>query len=295
MSDDTQRLRFGICTDQNLPFDTLVTRWQYFEQLGFDSVWVCDHLNSTSQPTSPYFEGWTTLGALAGRTTHIRVGVLVSCNTFRHPGLLAQAAVTVDHISNGRLELGMGAGYGEGEHQRFGIYLPPPGDRRRAFREAVQIVDSLLRNETTTFNGRYYQLDGAYVRPTPIQKPRPPLTIGAHKPHMLRICAEYADTWNSSGSVEEMRERNDILDSHCKDVGRDPLEIRRSWYGWASKMVSQGLPNVWDSVGAFEDVIGRYRDAGVNEFVIDQPQPEQFSVLEAVVADSLPRLRAARS
>ena len=267
-------------------------RWQYFERLGFDSVWVCDHLNSTSQPSSPYYEGWTTLGGLAARTKHIRVGVLVSCNTFRHPGLLAQAAVTVDHISNGRLELGMGAGYGEGEHQRFGIHLPPPGDRRRAFGEAVQIVDSLLTNETTTFNGRYYQLDGAYVRPAPIQKPRPPLTLGAHKTHMLRICAEYADTWNSSGSIEEMRERNVILDSHCADIGRNPLEIRRSWYGWASKMASQGLPDVWDSVGAFEDVVGRYRDAGVNEFIIDQPKPEQFPVLEAVVADSLPRLRA---
>ena len=159
-------------------------RWQYFEELGFDSVWDCDHFNQTSNESGPYFEGWTMLAALAARTTRIRIGVLVSCNTFRHPGLLAQEAVTVDHISNGRLELGLGCGYTEGEHSRFGIELPPPGDRRRMFHEAVQIIDSLFRNDTTTFNGRYYQLDGAYVRPAPVQKPGPPFTIGAHKTRM---------------------------------------------------------------------------------------------------------------
>lgn len=286
-----QSVRFGICTDQNLDFDTLVERWQYFEKLGFDSVWDCDHFNQTSQPTGPYFEGWTLLAALAARTERIRLGVLVSCNTFRHPGLLAQQAVTVDHISNGRLELGIGAGYTEGEHGRFGIVLPPPGDRRRAFGEAVRIIDSLLRNETTTFEGRYYQLDGAYVRPGPVQKPRPPLTLGAHGPMMLRICAEYADTWNSLGSVDEMRERNQILDQHCADIGRDPGEIRRSFYGWSSKMAEQGLADPWESTDAFEEMVGRYREVGVNEFIIDQPQPEQFAVLEAVAADVIPRIR----
>lgn len=291
MTATEKSVRFGICTDQNLSFDTLVERWQYFEKLGFDSVWDCDHFNQTSQPTGPYFEGWTLLAALAARTERIRVGVLVSCNTFRHPGLLAQQAVTVDHISNGRLELGIGAGYTEGEHGRFGIPLPPPGDRRRAFGEAVQIIDSLLRNETTTFDGRYYQLDGAYVRPGPVQKPRPPLTLGAHKPMMLRICAEYADTWNSLGTVDEIRERNQILDQHCADIGRDPREIRRSFYGWSAKLSEQGLADPWESTDAFEEMVGRYREVGINEFIIDQPRPEQFPVLETVAADVIPRIR----
>jgi alkanesulfonate monooxygenase SsuD/methylene tetrahydromethanopterin reductase-like flavin-dependent oxidoreductase (luciferase family) len=291
MGNSAQRLRFGLCTDQNLSFDTLAERWRLFEALGFDSVWDCDHLNQTSQPEAPYFEGWTLLSALATQTHRIRIGVLVSSNTFRHPGLLAQQAVTVDHISNGRLELGIGAGYAEGEHRRFGITLPSPGDRRRAFHEAVQIIDSLLRNETTTFDGRYYQLDGAYVRPRPVQAPRPRLTLGAHGPRMLRVCAEYADSWNSSGSIEEMRQRGQILDEHCLAIGRDPREIRRSWYGWASKMKAQGLPDPWDSVAAFEDVVGRYHESGVDEFIIDQPRAEQFSVLETVASDLLPRLR----
>ena len=286
-------IRFGICTDQNLAFDTLVERWQRFEALGFDSVWDCDHFNQTSNETGPYFEGWTLLAALAARTERIRVGVLVSCNTFRHPGLLAQSAMTVDHVSGGRLELGIGAGYTHGEHGRFGIELPPPGERVSRFREAVQIVHSLLCNDTTTFHGRHYRLDGAYVRPAPVQKPRPPLTLAAHKPRMLRICAEFADTWNSLGSVEEIRERNRILDDHCADLGRDPATLRRSFYGWAMVMSQQGLPDPWESTGAFEDVIGRYREAGMNEFLIDQPRAGQLDVLERIATDVIPPLRGA--
>jgi len=284
-------VRFGICTDQNLPFETLVERWQYFEQLGFDSAWDCDHFNQPSRPDGPYFEGWTLLAALAARTERIRVGVLVSSNTFRHPALIAQMAVTLDHVSNGRLELGFGAGWFVAEHERVGIEFLPAGERVAQFREAVEVVDSLLRNETTTFEGRYYTLDGAYVRPAPVQKPRPPLTLGAHRPRMLRICAEYADSWNSFGTVEEIRERNAILDEHCAAIGRDPGEITRSFYGWASNMTEQGLPDPWQSTAAFEDVIGRYAEVGINEFVMDQPPPEQFGVLEQVAGDVLPKLR----
>jgi alkanesulfonate monooxygenase SsuD/methylene tetrahydromethanopterin reductase-like flavin-dependent oxidoreductase (luciferase family) len=286
-----RELRFGICTDQNLPFETLVERWQYFERLGFDSVWDCDHFNQPSRPDGPYFESWTLLAALAARTTRIRVGVLVSSNTFRHPALLAQQAVTLDHVSNGRLELGLGAGWFVPEHERFGLPFPPPGERVGRFREAVEIVDSLLRHEATTFEGRYYRLTEASVRPAPLQKPRPPLTLGAHRPRMLRICAEYADSWNSFGTVEEMRERNELLDQACAAVGREPREIRRSFYGWASQMKAQGLPDPWQSTAAFEDVVGRYLAVGIGEFVIDQPRPEQFGVLEQVVTDVLPALR----
>lgn len=288
-----RELRFGICTDQNLPFETLVERWQYFERLGLDSVWDCDHFNQPSRPDGPYFEGWTLLAALAARTTRIRVGVLVSSNTFRHPALLAQQAVTLDHVSNGRLELGLGAGWFVPEHERFGLPFPPPGERVGRFREAVEIVDSLLRHEATTFEGRYYRLTEASVRPAPLQKPRPPLTLGAHRPRMLRICAEYADSWNSFGTVEEMRERNELLDQACAAVGREPREIRRSFYGWASQMEAQGLPDPWQSTAAFEDVVGRYLAVGIEEFVIDQPRPEQFGVLEQVVTNVLPALRRA--
>lgn len=276
-------LRFGICTDQNLPWPAMVERWQFFERLGFDSIWDCDHYIQPSRPTGPYFEGWTLLAGLAARTERIRIGVLVSCNTFRHPALLAKEAVTVDHISNGRLELGLGAGWYRPEHEQYGIPFPANRELVGRFREAVEVVDGLLRHETLTYEGEYYQLRDAAFRPGPIQRPRPPLTLGAHGPKMLGIVARHADAWNSFGTLDEMRERNAILDEHCARIGRDPREIVRSLYGWAAM-----LPyDPWDSVEAFREVVGRYREVGVNEFIIDQPPPERFDVVERVAAEVL--------
>ena len=278
-------IRFGICTDQAEPYATLADRWRYFEELGFDSIWDCDHFIRPSDPSCPYFEGWTLLAALSAVTSRIRVGVLVSSNTFRHPALVAQQALTIDHISGGRLELGLGAGWFEEEHERFGILLDDPPVRVDRFREAVEVIDSLVRGRSTTYDGRYYQLRDARLRPKPVQSPRPPLTLGAHRPRMLRICARFADRWNSTGSVEEMAERNRTLDQACMDIGRDPKEIIRSFYGWASHMKSQGLPDPWSSPDAFSEVVGMYAEVGVNEFILDQPRPEQFGIAEQIAAE----------
>lgn len=285
-----RELRFGICTDQNMPWPQTVERWRYFEQLGFDSIWDCDHLIQPSRPQGPYFEGWTLVAALAACTERVRVGVLVSSNTFRHPALLAKEAITVDHISNGRLEIGLGAGWYVPEHEKFGIDFPPPGQLVSRFREAVEIIDSLLRNEYTTYRGQHYQLVEAPSRPLPLQKPRPPLMIGAKKPRMLEIAARYADTWNSSGTVEELGERNKMLDEACERVGRNPDEIVRSLYGWAAIMPY----DPWESTEAFQEVIGRYREVGINEFIIDQPPDEKLGVLERVATDVIPKLRQAQ-
>jgi alkanesulfonate monooxygenase SsuD/methylene tetrahydromethanopterin reductase-like flavin-dependent oxidoreductase (luciferase family) len=204
--------------------------------------------------------------------------------------VLAQQAITVDHISQGRLDVGLGAGWYVPEHEQFGIPFPAPGERVARFREAVELVDHLLRNETTTYRGQYYQLKDARLRPPPIQRPRPPLMLAAHKPRMLRICAEHADTWNSTGTPDEMRERNRLLDAHCAAIGRDPNELSRSFYGWAAKI---GDP--WSSVEAFEQLVDRYREAGVNEFIVDQPAPGQFPVLERVAAALIPKHRTRRA
>ena len=284
-------MRFGLVTDQNLPWPRLVERWQLFDSLGFDSAWDCDHFVQPSRPTGPYFEAWTLLAGLAAKTERIRIGVLVSSNTFRHPTLLAKEAMTLDHISNGRLELGLGAGWYEPEHAMFGLEFPEPRQLVERFREAVEIVDSMLRNETTTYGGRCYQVNQAPMRPLPIQKPRPPLVLGAHKAKMLRIVAQYGDDWNSFGTVDEMRERNAMLDDHCASIGRDPGTIVRSLYGWAAMMAA----DPWASVDAFEDMVGRYSEAGVNEFLIDQPRDDQLPVLERVARDLLPRLRQGAS
>ena len=287
---DAQPLRFGICTDQNLPWPTLVEQWRRFEELGFDSAWVCDHFQQPSRPQGPYLEGWTLLAALAARTDRIRVGVLVTSNTFRHPALLAKEAVTVDHVSGGRLELGLGAGWYEPEHRAFGLDFPPPAELVGRFGEAVELIDLLLRQDVTTYEGRYYRVREAPFRPGPLQRPRPPLTLGAHRPRMLRIVAEHADRWNSHGTADELRERNLILDEQCAAVGRDPVAIIRSLYGWASKLGT----DPWSSPDAFLDVVGRYREAGISEFLIDAPAAERFDVLERIAVDVLPGLRAER-
>ena len=278
-------LRFGVTVVQSDPYRVLVKKWRYFEELGFDSIWHCDHLLRSLDPTAPLFEGWTLLAAMASETSRIRVGALVSSNVLRHPALLAQQAITVDHVSEGRMELGVGCGWFEEEHRRFGIPLFEPGVRVDRFSEALEIIDLLLRGETVSHEGRHYQLSEARLRPRPVQRPRPPLTLAAHGPRMLRICARFGDRWNSFGTVKEIAGRNRILDAECQRIGRDPAEINRSVHIEAFTTAPQRLPDVWSSPGAFAEVLGRYAEAGANEFTITQPRPEQYGTAERIAAE----------
>lgn len=282
-----QQPRFGLCVDPNLSWELMVHKFQQAEALGFDSVWDCDHYMQPSRPDGPYFEGWTILAALAAKTERIRIGNLVTCNTFRHPALLAKEAVTVDHISHGRLIFGLGAGWFVPEHEIFGLGWPPAPELVERFKEAVEICDSMFRNELTTYQGQYYQLNQAPCRPRPIQTPRIPMLLAAHGRRMLGIVARYADGWNSFGTLEELKTRNEILDEQCAKIGRDPKTISRSIYGWASIMPY----DPWASLDAFYDVIGKYREVGINEFIIDYPPDSQLDVMERVAAEALPKLR----
>jgi alkanesulfonate monooxygenase SsuD/methylene tetrahydromethanopterin reductase-like flavin-dependent oxidoreductase (luciferase family) len=280
-----RRFRFGICTDQNMTWEKNVERWQLFERLGFESAWLCDHLVQPSRPQGPYFEAWSLLGGLAARTEKIRIGVLVTSNTFRQPSVLAKMAVTVDHISNGRLEVGLGAGWYRSEHEMFGIPFPETGELVARFREGVQVIDLLMREDTSSFAGSYYQLKNAQSRPAGIQKPRPPLVLGAFGPRMLKIVAAYADTWNAFGTPQEMRERNQMLDDYCREIGREPDTLDRSLYYW----VPTTDADPWVSQQAFYDVINPYVEAGVNQFILDQPRDDQLDMLEWVAAEVVPR------
>jgi len=281
----TRRFRFGLCTDQNMTWDKTVERWQLFERLGYESAWLCDHLIQPSRPNGPYFEAWTLLGGLAAVTEKIRVGILVTSNTFRYPQVLAKMAVTVDHISRGRLEIGLGAGWYEPEHTMFGIDFPETKELVDRFKEAVQVVDLMTREDTSSFDGRYYTLKGARSRPASVQKPRPPLVLGAFGPRMLKIVARYADTWNAFGTPTDMRQRNQMLDDYCREIGRDPETLDRSLYYWVPKADE----DPWVSKEAFYNVLEPYVDAGMNQFIFDQPQDHQIEMLEWAAVEALPK------
>jgi alkanesulfonate monooxygenase SsuD/methylene tetrahydromethanopterin reductase-like flavin-dependent oxidoreductase (luciferase family) len=201
--------------------------------------------------------------------------------------VLARQAVTVDHVSNGRLEMGLGAGWYEPEHTMYGIPFPETGELVGRFHDAVRVVDLMMREDTSSFDGKYYQLRNARSRPASVQKPRPPLLLGAFGPRMLKIVARYADTWNAFGTPREMRERNQMLDEYCSEIGRDPETLDRSLYFWVPKADS----DPWVSEQAFHEVIGPYVEAGVNQFIFDQPRDDQFEMLEWVAAEVLPSMR----
>jgi alkanesulfonate monooxygenase SsuD/methylene tetrahydromethanopterin reductase-like flavin-dependent oxidoreductase (luciferase family) len=262
-------IRFGIMLLQNLPYPVLVERCQHLEFLGFDSVWVGDHFVDPYVPTGSWFEGWTLLAGLAAETKRIRLGPLVTSITLRNPSLLARQAMTIDHISNGRLELGIGAGRAPLDHSMTGIPVWETPERARRFRECVEIVDQMLRNPTTTYVGQYYQIKDAAMTPMPIQQPRPPLTLAAHGPMTLKVAARYADSWNSFGkfnaSADESliitRERNQMLDEYCVAQGRDPQMLRRTF------LAGFTAEKPFASVQAFHDFVGRYRENRIDELI----------------------------
>jgi F420-dependent oxidoreductase-like protein len=278
----------GVQTPTQKPWPELAAQWAWLERLGFDSLWLADHYVPPFKLDGPIFEPWTLLAALALATERIRFGVLVSCNTFRHPPLLAKEAVTVDHISGGRLEFGLGAGWFVPEHEMFGIPFPSNAELVERFREAVEICDLLFTQDTTTYEGTYYQVREAPFRPRPVQQPRIPFTLAAHGPRMMRIVARYADRWNSNGSVAEMAERNRRLDEACAAVGRDPSEILRS-HLYVPVLMPEERP--WDSPEALRDFLGRLRQAGIREAIIQIPPDIPAAQVERI-AETAAELRA---
>jgi alkanesulfonate monooxygenase SsuD/methylene tetrahydromethanopterin reductase-like flavin-dependent oxidoreductase (luciferase family) len=267
----------------------MASDWQRFEALGWDSLWLPDHFLPTFRRELPFFEAWTLLAALAPLTSRVRIGVLVSCNTFRQPSLLAKQAVTIDHVSGGRLEVGLGTGWVEFEHTMFGIDYPDGPGRVSRFGEAVRILDLLLRHELVSFSGAHYQLEEAIFRPRPIQQPRPPLTLAAHGPKMLRLIAPYVDRWNSMGSPAEMGERGRRLDDALVSAGRSPNEVVKSVLFVPSVTPDE---HPWDSTEAFVDYIGRYQQQGITEFILQPPFEDTAGIVERVSQELLPGLRS---
>ncbi len=204
------------------------------EECGYESAWTADHYVSTpdsvvADPRAVLLDGWLTLPALAQATRRIRLGPLVTGNLFRHPGVLAKMGATMDHISGGRLEFGMGAGWFAFEHQSLGLLWPAIGERLRRMEETIQIVKALWTQDETTFRGRYYTLEKALSLPKPVQKPWPPIVVGAQGEKVaLRIAARHADHWNTYTSVDRYAQKAAAFEAHCKAVGRNPAEVKRS-------------------------------------------------------------------
>jgi F420-dependent oxidoreductase-like protein len=219
-------ITFGIKTaPQHTTYEAILQVWQQVdENPAFDHAWLFDHYAPIhGDLDGPCLEGWASLAALAAATSRIRIGLMVTGNTYRHPAVLASIAATVDIVSNGRLDLGIGAGWNEYEHASMGIPLYAPGERIRRLDEACQIIKQLYSQPLTTFTGRYYQLKEARREPKPVQKPHPPFVIGGSGEQLtLRVVAKHANIWNfAGGSVEQFQHKVGILKQHCAAVGRD--------------------------------------------------------------------------
>ena len=223
-------MRFGIKTSpQETTYEAMRAVWQAADEIElFESAWNFDHFYPIfSDSNGPCMEGWVTLTALAEATSRLRIGCLVTGAVYRHPAVLANMAATLDIISSGRLDLGIGAGWNEEECEAYGIELGTLTERFDRLDESLEIIDSLLRNEWTDFAGKHFTMTKARCEPKGVQRPRPPITIGgAGRKRTLRAAARWADHWNHPGGApSDIAAAKDVLHAHCADIGRNPSEI----------------------------------------------------------------------
>ncbi len=224
-------MRFGLdIAQQRVPWPEVVARAHFAEELGFDGVWGFDHFQPMyGEGPGECFEGNTTLAALSGHTERVRLGLLVTGMTYRHPSVYAAEAITIDHASNGRFELAYGAAWFDKEHHELGIPFPALKERVDAFEEAVQIVRGLLTTDGFTFEGAHFQVRDATLQPRPVQQPHPPIWIGASgEKRMMPIASRYADVWHCFGPVEYLGPKSQRLSALAEQAGRDPGEIARA-------------------------------------------------------------------
>src|SRR5580700_9533283 len=267
-------MRFAIKTSpQNTTWADMLAVWKAADDIElFESGWTFDHLYPIfSDSTGPCMEGWTTLTALAQATTRLRLGTLVTGIHYRHPTVLANMATTLDIVSGGRLELGLGAGWNEEESGAYGIELGSPSERSDRFEEACEVILGLLTQDVTTFSGSYYQLTDARCEPKPVQRPHPPFCIGGSgEKRTLRTAARFAQHWNFvGGTVEQFTRAKDVLHQHCADIGRDPAEI----------LLSSHVPYTGDpaQTAASAAALG---EAGAELAIVHMRPPHTAAVLE---------------
>ena len=271
-------MRFGIdVAQQRVTWQELVDRVRFAEELGFDGAWGFDHFQPMyGDGPGETFEGMTTLAALAGLTSRIRLGLLVTGVTYRHPSVLAAQAVTIDHASEGRLELSLGAAWFDKEHHELGIPFPATGDRFDLLEDALEIVQRLFTGETVSYEGKQVSLRDAQVLPRPVQQPGPPIWIGGNGPkRTLPLVARYADVWHSFGTPRSLAEAQARVDRLAEEAGREPSAILRA-----------GSLSI-DDVETARKHAGKWRDAGYGYLVCGWPG-EGRSQVEAFVREVMP-------
>ncbi|MGO9449894.1 MAG: LLM class F420-dependent oxidoreductase [Candidatus Binataceae bacterium] len=310
-------IRFGVQTgQQNVGWDPLVELWSKADSWGYDSLWVFDHFYPifVPDPTGPCMEGWTLLSALSQHTKRARLGALVNGNTYRNPCVTAKMAATLDNISGGRFNLGIGAGWFEMEHRSFGIDFKTIPGRLQALNESLQIIKGMFTQEKTSLDGRHYKVVDAVCNPKPLSKPHPPIMVGGQgEKTLLKLVARHADMWNSTGDAERMRHLIGVINRHCDIEGRNPDDIE--------KTVAMGL--VYDApkerqqammaiVGAMSgkspedarkqimiggkvecmDTIERYTKAGVTHFIFMALAPYFPEDFQRFAEDVMPAFRS---
>ncbi len=299
----SHELRFQVEILPDLEWPALLERFQHVEALGFDLVGTGDQFVDSMNPSRPWFDLWALLAGVAQATHRIRIAPCVAQIPMRDPATLARQVLTVDHISNGRVEVGLGLGRPVAPSYRMmGIPNWDNSERADRFREYVEIVDRMLANEQTTYEGRYYRVEGATVHRS-VQSPRPPITIAAMGPRMMRYAATYADTWNtmsfSAGfedQLAEVADRMSRMTGYCEAVGRDPETLRCSYLMFdANARQSGGHISYYDSPQAFADMVDRLLDLGFTEFGLYYPALlSQRPVFETIANDVIPALRESR-
>jgi F420-dependent oxidoreductase-like protein len=274
-------MRFSIWPNAQQPYADVLDAAQHAERTGWDGMYVADHfmvLPAMAPLETPTLECATVVTALAALVPRMRVGALVFGNTYRHPAVLANMAATIDHISGGRFVLGLGAGWQENEHERYGIELPPPRERLDRFEEALHVIRGLLEQSVTTFAGQHYRLTDAVCEPKPVQRPLPILIGGSGERRMLRIVAQRADIWNTWGRPDVIAHKSAVLDRHCAQVGRDPAAIDRTAQVLIlldadpaevdARAARSPLPVIGGSDDELTETLGRYAEIGVAEFIV---------------------------
>ncbi len=311
----TARVEFGIQTPQeNATFEQIVAAWQEAERLGFEHAWAYDHFAPLrGDKDGPVLEGWTLLAALARETQRIRMGLLVTGNTYRNPAVLAKMATTVDHASGGRLNLGIGAAWEEYEHTAYGIPFYDARDRAERLGEALEVITRLWRDDHPTFKGKYYSLFEAPMSPRPVQRPHPPIVIGGQGPKwIMPLVARYADEWNVPIGLtpDEVRTRIAEMRAECARIGRSPCVERVSVFlplisitgvplaGPATRLAARALVEKRIArsllVGSAADIRGRLRpyvDAGATSIIVSLRPPFSAELMRAFAVEVMPAFR----